>query len=99
MNLSTIEGWETPKTTTDDNTINSSDNEPRRVYWDFSPDETFDSNEPRRVSPAESPSSTPPRPPRQKRRLSMGTSFPQKGGVSQHICETCGQPLPDRKTP
>ena len=97
-NLGSIEGWKTPHTTTDDNTFNSSENEPRRVYWDFSSHETFDSNEPRRVSPAESPSSTPPRPPRQKRRLSMGMSFPQKGGVSQHICEACGQALPQRKT-
>ena len=32
MNLSTIEGWETPQTTTDDNTFYSSENEPRRVY-------------------------------------------------------------------
>ena len=99
MNLSAIESWETPHTTTDDNTFYSSENEPRRVYWDFSPDETFDSNEPRRVSPAESASSTPPPPPRQKRRLSMGMSFPKKGGVSQHICEACSQPLPDRRTP
>ena len=99
MHLSTIEECETPHTTTDDNTFYSSENEPRRVYWDLSPDETVDSNEPRRVSPAESPSSTPPPPPRQKRRLSMGMFFPQKGGVSQHICEACGQPLPDRKTP
>ena len=99
MNVSTIEGWETPQTTTDDNTIYSSENEPRCVYWDFSPDETFDSNEPRRVSPAESPSSTPPPPLRQKRNLSMGMSFLQKGGVSQHICEACGQPLPEKNTP
>ena len=97
MNLSPIEGWETPHTTTDDNTFYSSENERRRVYWDFSPNETFDSNEHRRVSPAESPSTTPPSPPRQ-RRLSMGMSFPQKAGVSQHICEACGQPLPERKT-
>ena len=76
MNLSTIEGWETPHTTTDEYTFFSSGNEPRRVYWDFSPNETVDSNEPRRVSPAASPSSTPPPPPRQKRRLSMGMSFP-----------------------
>ena len=34
MNLSTIEGWETPHTTTDDNTFYSED-EPRRVYWDI----------------------------------------------------------------
>ena len=99
MNLSTIEGWETPHTTTDDNTFYSSENEPRRVYWDFSPDETVDSIEPGRVFPADNPSSTTPPPPRQKKRLSMGMSFPQKGGVSQHICEACGQPLPDRKTP
>ena len=99
MNLSTVEGWETPHTTTDDNTFYSSEKEPRRVYWDFSPDKTFDSNEPRRVSPARSPYSTPPPPSQQKRRLSMGMSFPQKGGVSQHICEACGQQLPERKTP
>ena len=87
MNLSSIEGWETPHITTDDNTFYSSENEPRRAYWDFSPKETFESNEPRLVSSARSPSSTPPPPPRQKRRLSIGMSFPQKGGVSQHICE------------
>ena len=72
MNLSTIEDWETPHTTTDDNTFYSSENEPRRAYWDFYPNETFESNEPRRVSPARSPSSTLPPPPRQKRRLSIG---------------------------
>ena len=72
MNLSTIEGWETPHTTTDDNTFYSSENEPRRVYWDLSADETFELKEPRRVYPTGSPSSTTPPPPRQKRRLSMG---------------------------
>ena len=101
MNLSTIDDWETTHTTTDDNTFYSCDNEPRGVYWDLSTDETFESKEPRRVYPTRSPSSTPPPPPRQKRRLSMGMSFPQKwgGGVSQHTCEACGQPLPQRKTP
>ena len=59
MNLSTIEGWETPHTTTDDNTFYSSENEPRRVYRDLPPNETIDSNEPRRASFASSPSSTP----------------------------------------
>ena len=97
-NLSMIEGWETPHTTRDDNTFYSSENEPRRVYWDFSPNKTFESNEPRRVSPARSPSTTPPPPLRQKRRLSIGMSSPQKGGVSQHTCEACGQPIPQRKT-
>ena len=47
--LSTIEGWETPHTTTDDNTFSSSENESRRVYWDFSADEKLESKEPRRV--------------------------------------------------
>ena len=85
MNLSTIEGWETPHTTTDDNTFNSSENEPRRVYCDFSADKTFESNEPRRVYPTRSPSSTPPPPPRQKRRLSMGKSFLKGGNVPAQL--------------
>ena len=65
-NLITIEGWETPQTTTDKNTFYSSENEPRRVYWDFSADETIESNEPRRVYPTGGPTSTPPPPLRQK---------------------------------
>ena len=99
MNVSTIEGWDTRYTITDGNTFFSSENEPRRVYWDIASSNTFDSNEPRNVSVASSPSSTPPPPPRQKRRLSMGMSFPQKRGVSQsqHTCEVCGQPLPQGK--
>ena len=98
-NVSTIERWDTTHTTTDDNTFYT-DDEPRRVYWDISPSDTFDSNEPRNVSVASSPSSTPPPPPRQKRRLSMGMPFPQRGGgVSQHTCEACGQTLPQGKTP
>ena len=98
MNISTIEGWETPHTTTDDNTFFSSENEPRRLYWDSSPNETFESNEPRRVYAVGSPPSTPPPPPRRKRRLSIGMSFPKKRGVSQHTCEACRQPLPQTKT-
>ena len=62
MNKSTIDGWETPHATTDDNTFFSSENEPRRVYWESSPNETFESNEPRRAYPAGSPPSTPPPP-------------------------------------
>ena len=77
MNVSTIEGWDTTHTTTDNETFYT-DDEPRRVYWDISSSDTFDSNEPRIVSVASSPSSTPPPPPRQKRRLSIGMSFPQK---------------------
>ena len=52
MNISTISGLETPHTTTDDNTFYySSDNDPRRIYWETSLNETFESNEPRRVYP------------------------------------------------
>ena len=86
MTLSTIEGWETPHTTTDDNTFYLSENEPRRVYWDFSAVETFESHKPRRVYSTGSPSSTSPPPPRQKRKLRMGMSFPHRGGsVAAHL--------------
>ena len=98
MNVSTIEGRDTTHTTNDNDTFYT-DDEPRRIYWDIWSNDTFDSNEPRNVSVASSPSSTPPPPPRQKRRLSIGMSFPQKGGVSQHTCEACGQPLPQEKPP
>ena len=92
MNVSTIEGWgDTTHFTSDDAIFYTSD-EPRRVYWDNSSSDTFDSNEPRIVSVASSPSSTPSPPRRQKRKLSIGMSFPKKAGVSQHTCEACGQP-------
>ena len=98
MKVSTIDDGDTTHTTTDDNTFYLSDNDHRRVHWDLSADETFESSEPRRVYPAGSPPSTPPPPPRRKRRLSIGMSFPKKGGVSQHTCEACGQALPQTKT-
>ena len=79
MNVSTIEGWgDITHTTTDDATF-CTDDEPRRVYWDILSSDTFDCNEPRNVSVASSPSSTPPPPRRQKRKLSIGMSFSQKG--------------------
>ena len=61
-------------------------------------DTFYSSDEPRRIyflppSPASPPS--PPR--RQKRRLSLGMSFPKEGGVSQHICEACSQMIPSAK--
>ena len=68
MNVSTIEGWEKPHTTTEENTFYSSEGEPRRVDWDFSANETVDSNQPRHVSFASIPSSTPPPAPRLKRK-------------------------------
>ena len=46
-----------------------------------------------RPSPA-----SPPSPPRKlKIRLSLGMSFPKEGGMSQHICEACGQTIPSAK--
>ena len=98
MNVSTVEGWDTTHTTTDDATFYT-DDEPRRVNCGISSIDTFDSDEPRNVSVTSSPFSTPPSPRRQKRKLSIGMSFPKNGGVSQHTCEACGQPLPPKKTP
>ena len=41
---------------------------------------------------------TPPSPPRKlKRKMSLGMSFPKRGGVSQHVCEACGQMIPSAK--
>ena len=95
MNVSAYNSWETTHTTTDDNTFYSED-EPRRVYWTSPLGGTFESeDEPRRIyvlSPSPSP---PPSPPRaQKRKIRLGMSFPKDGGVSQHICEACGQTIP-----
>ena len=91
LNLSAIDGWETPHTTTDDNTFYSVD-ELRRVPWTSPLDETFLSEgEPRlRIYLLSSPS--PPSPLRKmKRKLEVGMAFPKKGGVPQHVCEACRQ--------
>ena len=95
MNVSTFNSWETPHTTTDDNTFYSSD-EPRRVYWTSPSDEAFDSkDEPRRLFVLSSPS--PPPPCKMKRNLELRMSFPKKGGVSLHVCEACSQTIPSVK--
>ena len=59
-------------------------------------DNTFhSSDEPRRIYFLPPSPSPPPSPPRaQKRKISLGMSFPKDGGVSQHICEACGQTIP-----
>ena len=44
MNVSTYNSWETPHTTTDNNTFYSED-EPRRVYWKSPLGETFESED------------------------------------------------------
>ena len=93
MNVSAHRSWETSYRTTDDNTFHTSD-EPRRVYWDLSSDDDLGSSVPRNPSVVSSPCVTPPPPRAQKRKLSLGMSFPKDGGVSQHICEACGQTIP-----
>ena len=85
MNVSTIEGWDTTYTTTEDNTFYSSEKKPRRVYWNISSSDTFDSNEPRNVSVTSSPSSSPPPPRRQKRDSAKGCLFPKKESVAAHL--------------
>ena len=96
MNVSTFNSWETPHATTDDNTFYSED-EPRRVYWTSPLNETFYSEgKPRRKYLLSSPS--PPSPPlKMKMKLKIGMSFPKKGGMSQHVCEACGQTIPSTK--
>ena len=62
-------------------------------------DDTFHSrDEPRRIYLLPPSPSLPPLPPRrQKRKSSLGMSIPKEGGVSQHICEACGQTIPSTK--
>ena len=96
MNVSAFNSWETSYTTTDKDTFYTSD-EPRRVYWNLSSDDDLGSSVPRNPSVASSPCVTPPPPRGQKRKLSLGMSFPKDGGVSQHICEDCGQMIPPTK--
>ena len=98
MNVSFIEGWDTTHTATDDATFYT-DDEPRRVYWDISPSDTFDSNEPRNVSVASSPSSTLPAPRRQKRKLSIGMSFPKKGECRNTPSKHAAKPFRQKRPP
>ena len=98
VNVSTFNSWETSYTTSNDDTFYSED-EPRRVYWTSPLGETFQSeDEPRRIYLL-SPSPSPPPPRAQKRKLSLGMSFLKEGGVSQHVCEACGQTIPSKDTP
>ena len=84
MNVSTIEGCGTTYTSTDDATFYT-DDEPRRIFWENSSSDTFDSNEPRNVSLASSPSSTPPPPRRQKGNSAEGCLFQKGGSVAAHL--------------
>ena len=99
MNVSTIESWETPHTTTDDITFYLSEGEPRRLFWHFSPNESFDSNQPQHASFASSPSSTPPHPSRRMRKLSMGMSFLQKRGCRSTPARHAASPFRPERHP
>ena len=64
-------------------------------YTTTNDDTFYSSDEPRRIYFLPPTPSPPPSPPRKmKRRLSLGRSFPKDGGVSQHVCEACGQTIP-----
>ena len=97
MNVSAYTSWETPHTTADDNTFYSED-EPRRVYWTSPLGETFESEEePRRIyvlSPSPSPLPSPPR--RQKRKLSLGMSFPKEGECRSTSAKPADKRFPQR---
>ena len=83
MNLSILEGWQTPHTSTDNATFYPED-ELRRVSWDISPSYTFDSNAPRPVSFTSRPFFTPPLPRRQKKWL-WGCVFLKRGSVAADL--------------
>ena len=97
MSLSTLGCWETPHTTTYENT-SYSEHEPRRVHWTSPLDETVHSEgQPRRIYLLSRPA--PPSTPRKiKKKLEMAMSLPKRGGVSQLVCEACGQRTPQRRT-
>ena len=58
-------------------------------------DANDDNDSPQSPEPSEpSPKSTPPK---LKRRLCLGRSFPKEGAVSQHVCEAGGQTIPSTK--
>ena len=63
-------------------------------YTTTNDDTFYSSDEPRRIYFLPPIPSPPPSPRKMKRRFSLGMSFPKYGGVSQHICEACGQTIP-----
>ena len=92
LNLSSVEGWETAHTTTDDNFFYSED-EPRRVRRKSALHGTsHPEGKPRRIyllASLYAPSS----PRKRKRKLEMGLSFPKRGRVSQNVSEAHRQTI------
>ena len=81
MNLSAIEGWETPHTSTDNATLYSEE-EPRRNYWEKPSNETFEWDEEPRRSVLQQCSPSIPPPPKQKRRSASGCRLENGGSVA-----------------
>ena len=100
MNVSTIDGWDTTYTTTDDATFYTSD-EPTRVYWDISTSDTFDSNERaekcicRLERFLHSASSTRTK----KRKLSIAMSFPKEGECRSTPARRAANPYQSERHP
>ena len=96
MNLITIEGWETPATSTDNATLCAED-EQRRTFWDIFSSDTVDSKKPEPQSLTSSPSFTPP-PPRRKKNRARGCLFLKRGIAASHV-QGIRPALLVRKTP
>ena len=97
MNVSAFNSWETSYTSTDNNTFYTSD-EPRRVYWDLSSDDDLGSSVPRNPSVASSPCATPPPPRAQKRKLTLGMSFPKEGECRSTSAKPADKRSPQQRT-
>ena len=68
------------------------------TYTTTDNDTFYSSDEPRRICFLPQSPASPQSPPRKlKRRVSLGMSFPKEVGVSQHVCEACGQTIPSAK--
>ena len=81
MNVSACNSWETSYTTTDNDTFYSSD-EPRRIF--FSTKFCIATVTAPKTEETIEPGS-------------LGMSIPKEGGVSQRVCEACGQTIPSAK--
>ena len=67
-------------------------------YTTTNDDTFYSSDEPRKLYFLPPTPSPPPSSPRKmKRKLSLGMSFPKDGGMSQHVCQACGQTIPTVK--
>ena len=96
MSVSAYNSWETPHTTTDDNNFYSED-EPRRVYWTSPLGETFESQDERRRNPITESLTAAITSAKAEKKVEPGNVLCNGRGVSQHICEACGQMIRSTK--